>query len=140
MSTWITSADYLAKVTNDRLQQIIEADTDRLDEAETTAVAIVKDALYATYDTEEIFATSGDDRPAQVVRWCVNLALYFIYERVPDKLVPERVLQNYQDTLDTLRDIEDGKKSVDLPRLTDDEGEIVTKFRWGSETAHRHDP
>lgn len=140
MSNWITSADYLQKITNDRLQQIIEGNTDRLDEAETTAVAVVKDALFQWYDTDSIFATTGSDRPAQVVRWCVNLALFYLYERVPDKLVPERVVQNYEQTLATLQDIEDGKKSVDLQKKTDDDGENVNKFRWGSQTARTQQP
>lgn len=140
MSNWITSADYLQKITNDRLQQIIEGNTDRLDEAETTAVAVVKDALFQWYDTDAIFATTGSDRPAQVVRWCVNLALFYLYERVPDKLVPERVVQNYEQTLATLQDIEDGKKSVDLQKKTDDDGENVNKFRWGSQTARTQQP
>jgi len=140
MSNWISSADYLAKVTNTHLQQIIEGNTDRLDEAETTAIAVVKDALFQRYDTDEIFSTSGASRPAQVVRWCVNLALYYLYERIPDKLIPERVVQNYEHTLAVIQDIEDGKKSVDLPNKTDDDEEIITKFKWGSNTAREHEP
>lgn len=135
MSNWITSADYLANITNDRLQMIIEGESGRLDEAELTAIAVVKDALFQWYDTDTIFATTGSNRPRQVVRWCVNLALFYLYERVPDKLVPERVVQNYERTLATLQDIEDGKKAVDLPKETDDDGENVNKFRWGSQTA-----
>lgn len=138
--SWITSTDYLQKITSDRLQQIIEAETDRLDEAEATAIAVVKDALHQWYDTDDIFGTSGSNRPAQVVRWCVNLALFYLYERVPDKLVPERVVSNYQQTIETLQDIEDGKKAVDLPKKTDDDGENVNKFRWGSQTAREQNP
>lgn len=140
MSNWITSADYLANITNDRLQMIIEGESGRLDEAELTAIAVVKDALFQWYDTDTIFATTGSNRPRQVVRWCVNLALFYLYERVPDKLVPERVVQNYEQTLAALQDIEDGKKAVDLPKRTDDDGENVNKFRWGSQTAREQNP
>lgn len=140
MSNWISSADYLQNITNDRLLMVVEGQTDRLDEAELTAIAVVRDSLHQWYDVDTIFATSGANRPKQVVRWCVNLALYYLYERVPDKLVPERVQKNYDDTLATLEDIEDGKKSVDLPKLTDDDGENVNKFRWGSQTAREHNP
>jgi phage gp36-like protein len=138
MSNFITSADYKAYITDDRLAQIIEADTNRLDEAELTAIAVVKDALHQWHDTDAIFSTSGSNRPRQVVRWCVCLALYYLYERVPDKLVPERVVKNYEDANDTLLAIEDGKKAVDLPKRVDDDGENVNKFRWGSQPPRGH--
>ncbi len=138
MSTFITSDDYGVKISDNRLQMIIEQDNTLLDDAESTAIAVVKDALYPYYNTETIFATTGEDRPAQVVRWVLCLSLYYLYERIPDKLVPQRVKDNYRDTLDKLQRISDQIESVNLPRVTDNDGAIESKFRWGGESARLH--
>lgn len=139
MSNWIASADYKPMVRDNHLSQIIDTDTVLLDSVELTAIQVVKDALHQWYDTEAIFGTAGANRPTQVLRWCVILAVAYLYERVPDKLVPERVTRNYDQTIEMLRDISDGKVSLALPLKVRSEGEPVTKFRWGSQTARGHD-
>ncbi len=138
MSTFISPEDYIPRITDVRLQQIIEQDETILDQAEQSAIAIIKDALFTRYDVDAIFATTGDSRPQQVLRWAISLILYFIYERVPDRTTPPRVIKNYDDDRAYLLEIEDGKKSVDLPRLLKDDGLPKSKFRWGSETRQEH--
>lgn len=135
---FIEEADYKLKIREARLMQVIEEDPDLLDTAEETAIQVVRDALHSRYDVAAIFATTGSGRPKQVVRWVMCLALYYLYERIPDKLVPERVVKNYDDTLATLNDISDGKLSTELPRLVGADGANPTKFRWGSMTARTH--
>jgi phage gp36-like protein len=139
MSNWISQTDYKAMVRDTHLAQIIDEDNTLLDNVELTAIQVVKDALHQWYDTTAIFGTSGANRPRQVLRWCIVLAVYYLYERVPDKLVPQRVTDNYTQAIDMLRDISDGKVSLDLPLRVNDEGENVVKFRWGSQPARGHD-
>lgn len=133
MSDFITKNDYKPKIQDKRLEMIIEEDNTILDTAEGTAIAMVKDSLHAYYDVTDIFSKTGDARPKQVVRWVTNLVLYFIYERIPDKLVPERVTKNYDDTMMVLLEIADGKKLTNLPPLKDADDIVQTKFRWGSQ-------
>lgn len=139
MSAFISVTDYKPFVRDNHLQMIIDADSVALDNAELTAIQVVKDALYQWYDTGAIFGASGNNRAPQVVRWCVCLSLYYLYERIPDKLVPDRVVKNYDDTLTMLRDISDRKVSLDLPVRENEDNEPETKFRWGSNTAREHD-
>lgn len=138
MSTYITAGDYLPRIQDAKLQQIIQSDSTILDEAEQSAIVIVRDALHTRYDVDAIFALTGNNRHLQVVRWVITLALYFLYERVPDRVTPPRVIKNYDDTLAYLLEIEDGKKSVDLPRRLNPDAEPLTKFRYGSETRQEH--
>lgn len=138
MSTFITQDDYLPRIQETRLLQILQDDTTLLDDAEQTAITILKDALHSRYDVDQIFALIGAARPKQVVRWAISLILYFIYERVPDRATPPRVIKNYDDTMAYLLEIEDGKKSVDLPRLLKEDDKPVSKFRWGSEARNEH--
>lgn len=140
MSNFISDTDYKAHVRDNQLQMIIDADDTILDTVELTAIAVVKDALYQYYDTAHIFAQTGTNRAPQVVRWCVCLAVYYLYERIPDKLVPERVKKNYDDTLVMLQEISDRKLSLDLPLKKDDEEKPISKFRWNSQTMREQQP
>lgn len=135
---YLTQTDYEGSVRDQRLQQIIDEDLTILDNASDTAEAIVRDYLASRYDVEAIFALSGANRHAQVVRWCLMLALYIIYDRVEDDLVPERIIKNYDDTLQTLTMIADARMSANLPRIVDAESNPVTKFRWGSNPKRSH--
>ena len=137
-ATFITKEDYLPYIHEKRLNMILENNDGFLDVAEETAEAVIKDALFSRYDVDNIFATTDTSRPRNVLKWAINLTIYFIYERIPDKLVPDRVIKNYDETLTVLLDIEDGKKSVNLPVKVDAEsGEVKTKFRWGSNANNR---
>jgi phage gp36-like protein len=138
--TYITEEDYKTHIRDKRLEQLIDDDPTLLDEAEGTALAVVSDALYSRYDVDAIFALEGEERHKQVVRWVLVLALYYLHERLPDRLIPERIVKNHDDTLKVLTDIEDGKKSTLLPLLAAPEGYGQTsKFRWGSKRAKSHD-
>lgn len=139
MSTFITDNDYLLYQRQSTLDQIKGTNTLMFEAAESTALAVVKDALYPVYDTDAIFATTGTDRPPQVLRWAIVLVLYYIYERVPDAVLPERIENNYTEVIGILKDVSDGKMSVDLPRLEKEDGTPKTKFRWGSNPLRGHD-
>lgn len=106
------------------------------DIVEATAKQVIKDHLYSMYDTTVIFNNLGTY--AQVKRWLIVLCIYYLYERIPDKLVPERVVKNYDDTLEHLYKISDAKLSINLPHLTNEDASIKTKFRWGSVTKKSH--
>lgn len=129
---YITAADIKARLQDKHLQQIVD-DMDIVNNAETTAIAVITDALYPKYDTDAIFDKSGEDRDPSIVRWVTTLVLYYLHERIPDKLVPDRIVKNYDDTLYYLLEVADGKKSVKLPTIDkDNDGLIDTKFKYGS--------
>lgn len=140
--TWIVEKDLHVQIKSERLTQIIDEDTDVLDDAEQTALAVVSDALSATYDTTAIFNTTGTERPAQVVRWVRAIMLYEISGRLPEKMVSERLVKNYDDTINTLTEIEEGRKATTLPKRTENtEGGLAvnrTQFRWGSNPKRSH--
>jgi hypothetical protein len=149
MSDFITKDDYRAHIRTYKLGQILEEagvdEDDILEDAESTSIAVVRDYLVGGgYDADAIFATNGNNRPKQVMRWVKCLVLYYIYERVPDDLVPERVVKDYDLTIDTLEKVSDGKMNVDLPSIQVPDGEdgtqAQTKFRWGSQPQRSHDP
>lgn len=136
--SYINKADYLQKIRENKLMQIIDDNETLLDDAENTAIAMVKDMLFEKYDIDAIFALEGDARHKQIVRYCINIALYIIYERVPDLIVPERIVKNHDDTMDYLLDISKGVVVMDLPRKTIDQTTVKSKTRIISRTPRSH--
>jgi hypothetical protein len=135
---FIDQIDYRKYISDARLLQIIDNEPAILDEAEITAIQNVRDALHSRYDVDLIFAQTGASRKTQVVQWCVWLVLYYVHNRIPDKVVPERIQRNYEIALDILKDIEDAKKSVELPQLQNTDGSEVTKVRFGGNKPRTH--
>ncbi len=135
---YLTDGDFKHRIQWNDLLMILDGNTALLDEAESTAKAVILDVLHTRYDTAAIFSKVAAARDAQVIRWMINLVLYYVYERIPDSLVPDRVVKNYDDTMFYLLEIADGKKSTALDRLEDPEGKAISKFKWGSQTRRTH--
>ncbi len=136
MSTFITVDDYKAEIKATNLDNMIEQDSTILDNAEASAVSMVTHYLSARYDVDTIFAQVGSARDPHLLRLCKNIVLYILHERLPKRIKPEHISQNYQDTIDFLTGVSDAKIDlVTLPRKTDSEtSEPITKFRYGSDT------
>lgn len=148
MSNFISKADYKPQIRADVLNQVLEAaDEDEdaiLDMAELEAMALVTNYLGNRYEMDTEYAKSGDQRHKVLLRMCKVIVIYLIYERVPDDMVPERVVNNYNDVMKMLDDAKEGED--DIPGLTvktkvDSEGEIKPKTnrRWGSIPARTND-
>lgn len=138
---FISIDDYKYHIRTYRLNQILEAaDEDEnviLDAAETEAAGMIRKHLGNRYNMDVEVAKSGAARNPVLLRWAKVLVIYYIYERIPDELVPERVVKNYDEVMKALEKIEDG--DADIPGLTpmtvsDNDGETkpYTKRRWGS--------
>ncbi|NME69015.1 phage protein Gp36 family protein [Flammeovirga aprica] len=129
----ITQDDLKVNIRTERLDQIIDEDQAVLNDAILDAEATVHDALFDKYDTVEIFSKVDAERSRTVMRWLKYLCIYYIYDRIPDHMVPERVIKNYDDTKEELDRVNDGKLSVNLPRLfTEDGSKPKTNTRWSS--------
>jgi hypothetical protein len=141
--TFLTETDLHVQIKSERLNQLVDEDPSVLDDAEASAIAMVKDALFGRFDTAAIFATTGTARPAQVIRWLRAIMLYDLAGRLPEKMVSQRLVKNYDDTLATLTDIEDGKKNTALPvkKDVDTEGgqSAHTKYRFVSNPIRTHE-
>jgi Protein of unknown function (DUF1320) len=140
MSTFITYNDYQARLSQRILSLLTDNDNLILDNAEIEAAGIITDRLADKFDLNAEFVKTGSGRNATLLRWMKSLSLYFVYARVPDEEVPERIIKDYDDTRTELEKIQGGKLGCSLKRLTDSEGETITRFRMGSNTPRSHDP
>jgi len=137
--TFAALQDFYFKVSQNILDQITEAQNTLVDDAEAQAIALIKDALDQKYDMQTEFAKTGTDRNLNLLRWVLNLSVYFLYQRVPDDQVPERVVKDYDDTRDEIKLIEQGKRNTAFARyIITDTNIVKTNFRWGSESKRTH--
>lgn len=150
MSNFISKDDYKYQIRTNRLDQILEAaDEDEdliLDSAETEAVGMIEKYLGTRYNMTTELAKSGSARNKVLLRWAKVLVIYYIYERVPDEMVPERVVKNYDEVMSALEKVEDGDAHIPglAPVTVDDpnnEGQTkpFTKRRWGSQIKRTND-
>lgn len=142
LTDFITKADYLYQIKTYKLDQITEATDSVLDVAEDEAIGVIIEMLDGQFDMNLEFGKSGANRNKALLRWVKCLVIYYIYERIPDAMVPERVIKNYDEAMAAMNELSDGKKNSTLTRKTetaaDGTTEAVTKTRWGSVAARTH--
>lgn len=136
---FLTTADMAAKLRTNRLNQITDNDPTILTSAESKAIAMVIDSTNQWYDINSELSKTGTDRNHTLVRLLTDITTYFIYDRIPDTQVPDRVIKNYDDAREDLKRIEDRKRPIALKKLEID-SVPKTKFRYGGEPRRSQNP
>ena len=131
--SWIDQTDMIASIRDAKLTQMIDGDAVVLENAVDAAVGTVTDYLCGRYDVAGIFAATGTARPNNVLRWVKHIALWYLYERLPDAMTPKKVEKNYDEVIEFLGEVSAGRVSVNLPHKPDpkDASQPLTKFRFG---------
>lgn len=136
---FLLESDFTNKLDESVKAQILNGSADAFDLSELTAIAHIENSLSELYDLNAEFAKIDDERHRTLVLWCTNLAMYYLYERIPDNELPPRVVKNYDDTLSIIDKIESGKKNTTLTKLISEiDGKKKTVFRWGSQAKRTH--
>lgn len=124
---YVIKSDYKNRISTDLLDKIIQEGAENGDDilahASKTAEDTISSRAGVLYDINPEFAKTTTDRNFLVLMWALNIAIYIIYQRIDDEEVPEKVVKNYDDTMDELADISKGKSSINLPPKPADEDE-----------------
>jgi len=92
---FIGSSDYNRAIKSEELNRLIEGDQTLLDIAITDMVSLMSSYLNSRYDTTAIFAATGVDRNPILVKYAVDILLYFLYSRVQPDEVPTLRKDNF---------------------------------------------
>jgi hypothetical protein len=136
--SFLNKEDYFRKIKESILNQITGGNDDLLDEAETTAAGIITDMLSGNYNIAAELAKNGDARHENLKYWMLNLSAYLLYDRIPDNEVPERITNDFDATMDTLRKIAIGRTPTTLTPVIDGSGKTKRVFRMGSKPPRGH--
>lgn len=136
---FITDADYKAIIGTQALQVISQATADVRETAETEAIEEISGYLRPKYDVAEIFTATGDERNAQIVMICCDIALYHMSASLPQRMGAEVRQTRYDRAIQWLSDVQRGKIVPDLPQVTDADGNLQPAIlRHGSEPRLHH--
>lgn len=146
MSRFIKYTDYDVLIRTETKGILLENYSEmKLHSAEEMAISQIKNYLAGRYDVSLIFTplpepAVGDNpgeqidtRNAFIVMITIDCALYHLYCSIAPNKIPEHRSNRYQDALEWLKMMAEGKGSADLPLLTNETtGEVVTSFRLSS--------
>lgn len=106
-----------------QLSQITESDTSLVQSAISAAIDEVKGYLSTHYDTRQIFAAEDEERNSLVLEFCKTVAVWRIVKLANVDMLYSRYRELYLDTISYLLMVSEGKLALDLPRLTDSDGQ-----------------
>ena len=135
---FLTKPDFDSKLSTNILEQITGGDDALLDMAEKTATGIITDLLSGMYDLTAEFAKTEGERHDNLMNWMLNLSTYLLYDRIPDDEVPERVVKDHDDTMESLHLIARGKLPTTLIPIEISEGVAKRAFRMGGNEPRNH--
>jgi hypothetical protein len=124
---YIVKADYKTIISTPLLDTIIrESENDDGTDLLQVASKIAEDTIITKagvlYDIMPEFTKAGADRNFMILSLAISIAGYWLYQRIDDEQVPEKVIKNYNDALTTLEQVSIGKEPLLLPPRNDDDG------------------
>ena len=146
MSRFIKDTDYAVLIRTEIKNILLENYSEsKLFSAEEMAIAQIKNYLAGRYDVGLIFTAmlepaEGDNpgeqidsRNAYIVMITIDCALYHLYCSIAPNKIPEHRSNRYQDVIEWLKMMTEGKGNADLPLIKDETtGEIKDSFRLSS--------
>lgn len=120
--------DYQLRISLDLLNILI-AQAGATDDANTILISADKIAMDTIktkagvlYDLTAELQKNGNERNGYLISLALSIALYEVYMRSDDEEIPPKVIKNYEDALDALDKIANGKDVLDLPPKIADNG------------------
>ncbi len=140
MNGFLTIKDYLVFITEGVLKKIVRDNDTKLTDSERMAYGYIYEKLSGRFNIDLEIARRGEDRNPALVRWMAVLAIYYIYQSVPDEEIPERVRQNYEDAIAEIQRVASGKDNSTLSPVTDPSGEVRVRSRFYYEARRNQRP
>lgn len=120
-----------------KVEEITDYDSSIAQQCILAAVKRVRRLLSGRYDVDAIFSTTGEERDAELVEICKNIALWFLVRRCNVDILYNRVKETYDRDMAYLRELKEGSIPSDLP-LRETDGQPVGVFRSGSHCKFTH--
>lgn len=125
----------------DLLRYIDESTIDQLtDNTDAYVVEAIKDAeeritekISPRVDIAAELAKVDPDRNRSLLKHCINLSIYYLFERLYTDVLPEGRTQGMETAETWLEDVYNGKINVSLDKKDEDNQE-GWPLRWGSDT------
>lgn len=135
---FLSENDFKGTISSSVLNTLKGTASENLEEAEQLAISELS-CLYASYDVDAELNKTGSSRNKELVRILVGITAYYLYNTVIDDEIPERIKDNFEKEYKHVIAVCKGLAST-LDKLTNGEGEAVTRFRFDADEQRSHDP
>ena len=112
---FITKDDFNTIIRAKVLDDVIAFDDSKLEATTNEVVGFVSSYLASRYDTDAIFAATGEDRHATVLMICKDIALYNLHCNINPRKIPKLRYDRYQDAISWLEKV--SKQEINPPGL-----------------------
>lgn len=131
---FLTKDNYIVS-SSTALQVLQQCSDDKREKAERMACEEIAGYLRGRYDTEKLFAATGEDRNDVIVMRACDIALYHLSSWLPNKMGHEIRKERYEQAVKWLEGVQSGKIMPNLPTYTGEDGEedVNNPMKWGSE-------
>lgn len=143
---FITKEELQTAIYEYQVAEVMEGDADDIAIRHAVAAAVSEASSYlaAKYDIRAIFSAEGDDRHPLLVEHIKSLAVWYLIKRSNIDMLFDRVKEYYTAAIEWLKLVagvgtDNETIAPDLPLRTDEEGNVSTTFRFGSNRKFFHD-
>ena len=136
---FLSADDFKGALATGLLTQLRGTADANLAAAELNAISEL-DPLKERYDIDAELAKTTTGRNKVLIRILVSLTAYWLFNTVPDDEIPQRITDNFKSAIRDIELFAQGKKATTLDPLTDEDGEVITRFEYGFDTKRSNNP
>lgn len=136
---FIDNEDYKVVIGDAALKVVSQSSPENIANAEAEAIEEISGYLRPVYDTEAIFAASGNDRNRLIVMYTADIVLYHLTASQPQKMGSEIRKERYERAVKWLEGVQAGRIVPDLPLTVSDDGSAGFGTSYHSFPKLRHD-
>lgn len=128
---FIDKTDLNRYLEDDTTDQLTDSNDTIVDEAILDALDRVREKISPRFDMVTELAKVGVARNRSLMKHSINLAIYFLFQRLYTNVIPEGRVLAMEEAEKWLDDVYKGRLNVDLEK-NDEDAEEGWPIRWGS--------
>jgi len=113
------------------IDQLTDTDDTIVADAIADAEDRVREKISPRFDLDIEFAKTGPLRNRSLLKCCISLSIYYLYERLNTQVLPEAKVTAFEIAEHWLNEVYEGKLSVNLAKV-DETNKTGWPMRWGS--------
>lgn len=121
---YLLKTDYVGRISMSLLDLMLDEDPARIiADASKEVEDTISTLVGVLYDVAPELLKTSTLRNGYLLGIAKSIGLYLIYQRADDESIPEKVIKNYDDAMNDLEKISNGKKVLSLPPKPKDPNE-----------------
>jgi phage gp36-like protein len=123
MLKFLKPSDFQMKIKDNVFADILDADetgvgpeNEKLQLAERQAIEMMDSYIGNVYDMEFMLSRKDEERNIVIIDILTTLVVYLLFQRTTIDIIPEQRLTDYENKIQTIKDLRDGKINIKSPK------------------------